>query len=69
MRVIFTMDIKKVKNKMTNSMIEITKELSKDKNFRKSVATNSEKICNELEKYYTKSGIVCTIDYYFEDGK
>jgi hypothetical protein len=69
MKAIITMRIKKVRNSITGRMVEITDELANNPQFKKSVATNTEKICSELEKYYQGKGIVCDFTYYFEDGE
>lgn len=66
------MDIIKVKNAISKQYTKIDDSWLENSMFKKATAKNVEKICQELEKYFAKQGIVCKFDYYFaskENGK
>lgn len=66
MKATIIMDVKKIKNKLTGKMIEITPEIAKDENFRKAVEINLKEICKGFENYYLKKGIICSLKYRFD---
>jgi hypothetical protein len=68
MKAMIEMKVKRVKNAFTGKYVEVDENLSNDKNFRKAMAKNTEKICSELEKYYNEKGIQCEFTYYFDDN-